>query len=31
MPLVLRLTADGKAQREMYDHVVAPPAAPAVR
>ena len=31
MPLVLRLTAGGKAQREMYDHVVAPPAAPALR
>ena len=31
MPLVLRLTADGKAQREIYDHVVAAPAAPALR
>jgi len=31
MPLVLRLTDGGKAQREMYDHVVAQPAAPALR
>jgi 2-polyprenyl-6-methoxyphenol hydroxylase-like FAD-dependent oxidoreductase len=32
MPLVLRLTADGgKAQREIYDHVVAAPAEPALR
>ncbi|MET0685709.1 MAG: NAD(P)/FAD-dependent oxidoreductase [Solirubrobacteraceae bacterium] len=31
MPLVLRLMADGKAQREIHDHVVAPPAEPALR
>ena len=31
MPLVLRLMADGKAQREIHDHLVAPPAEPALR